>query len=115
MEVQIFGVKQSPETRAALRFFAERRIRVHFVDLQERAASKGELTRFAQKFGVPALLDRGSRRFGELGLAAAARSDARWLELLVAEPLLLKLPLVRFQQQLTVGPAEHSWRAWAGK
>lgn len=113
MEVQIFGVKQSPETRAARRFFAERRIRVHFVDLQERAAGKGELSRFAQKFGIQALLDRSARRFAELGLAAAARSDERWLELLVAEPRLLRMPLVRFQQQLTVGSAESTWRQWA--
>ena len=112
MEVQIFGVKQSPETRAALRFFAERRIRVHFVDLQERAASKGELTRFVQKFGVQALLDRDSRRFTELGLGSARYSDARWLERLVEEPLLLKLPLVRFDKQLTVGAAEPTWRMW---
>ena len=115
MEVQIFGVKKSPDTRAALRFFAERRIKVHFVDLVERAASKGELTRFAQKFGVQALLDRSSRRFAELGLSAAGYSDARWLERLVEEPLLLKLPLVRYQHQLTVGAAEAIWRSWTGK
>ena len=115
MEVQIFGVKQSAETRAALRFFAERRIRVHFVDLQERAASKGELTRFVQKFGIQALLDRSSRRFAELGLGASARSGERWLELLVLEPLALRMPLVRYQQQLTVGAAENTWRGWAGR
>ena len=71
MEVQIFGIKKSPETRKALRFFAERRVKTHFVDLQERAASPGELKRFAQKFGVEALIDRQSRRYADLGLAAA--------------------------------------------
>jgi arsenate reductase len=112
VEVQIFGVKKSSETRSALRFFAERRIKVHFVDLLERPASRGELSRFVQKFGVQALLDRGSRRFAELGLAVASRSDERWLELLCEQPLLLKLPLVRFQHQLTVGPADATWRKW---
>src|SRR5919201_528852 len=58
--VQIFGVKKSADTRKALRFFAERRIKTHFVDLAERAASPGELRRFAQKFGVEALVDRES-------------------------------------------------------
>lgn len=115
MEVQIFGVKKSADTRAALRFFAERRIRVHFVDLVERAASRGELTRFAQRFGVAALVDRESRRFVELGLGSAALSDERWLDKLVAEPGLLRLPLVRFQQRLTIGPAEAVWREWAGR
>src|SRR3954451_22260891 len=80
MEVQIFGTRKSPDTRKALRFFAERRVRVHFVDLQERAASPGELRRFAQKFGVAALVDAGSRRYAELGLGAARLSDERWLD-----------------------------------
>jgi len=112
MEVQIFGVRKSAATRAALRFFAERRIKTHFVDLLERPASLGELRRFAQEFGVQALLDRESRRFGELGLRSALLSDERWLEKLSVEPLLLRMPLVRSQQQLTVGPAEETWRAW---
>src|ERR1043166_2554868 len=74
VEVQIFGVRKSADTRAALRFFAERRVKVHFVDLAERAATKGELTRFVQKHGLPALVDRESRRVAELGLGAAGAS-----------------------------------------
>lgn len=115
MEVQIFGTKRHAETRKALRFFAERRVKAHFVDLQERAASPGELKRFAQKFGVQALLDRESRRFAELGLNAASLSDERWLDKLAAEPLLLAQPLVRYQHQLTIGPAESAWREWVGR
>ncbi len=115
MEVQVFGVRKSSTTRKALRFFAERRVRTHFVDLQQRAASAGELRRFAQKFGVEALVDRGSRRFADLGLAAARLSDDRWLEKLTDEPLLLRMPLVRRQHQLTVGDAEATWREWTGR
>ncbi len=115
MEVQIFGIRKSSDTRRALRFFAERRIKTHFVDLAERAASPGELRRFAQRFGVEALLDRGSRRFAELGLGAARLTDERWLDKLAEEPLMLRLPLVRQQQQLTVGEAETTWRTWTGR
>ena len=115
MEVQIFGIRKSAETRKALRFFAERRIKTHFVDLQERAASLGELRRFAQKFGAEALVDRGSRRFADLGLGAARLSEERWLDRLVQEPMLLRMPLVRWQQKLTVGDAEGTWREWTGR
>lgn len=115
MEVQIFGVRKNAETRKALRFFAERRIKTHFVDLMERPASSGELRRFAQRFGVAALVDRGSRRFADLGLGAARHSDERWLETLASEPLLLRMPLVRQQQRLTVGDAEPEWREWTGR
>jgi arsenate reductase len=112
MDVQIFGVKKSAETRKALRFFAERRARTHFVDLHERAASRGELTRFAQKFGVQALIDESSRRFAELGLRTARYGDERWMEILVNEPLLLKIPLVRHGNALTIGAAEGTWKSW---
>lgn len=108
----MFGVRKSADTRAALRFFAERRIRVHFVDLNERPASLGELRRFAQKFGVAALVDRGSKRFAGLGLGAAHLTDERWLDTLALEPLLLRMPLVRHAQQLTVGLALEEWKAW---
>lgn len=112
--MQIFGIRKSADTRAALRFFAERRIKVHFVDLNEKAASVGELRRFAQKFGVAALIDRESRRFAELGLRSAILSEERWLEKLSLEPLLLRMPLVRNQQQLTIGggAAAETWNAW---
>ena len=112
MEVQVFGVRKSAATRAALRFFAERRVRTHFVDLVERPPSPGELRRFAQRFGADALVDRDARRFADLGLAHARLSEERWIEKLAAEPLLLRLPLVRCQQRLTVGAAEDEWRAW---
>ena len=112
MEVQVFGIRKSSETRAALRFFAERRIKVHFVDLKEKAASVGELRRFAQKFGTAALIDRESKRFAELGLRSAILSDERWLEKLSLEPMLLRMPLVRNQQQLTIGAAQETWNDW---
>src|SRR5690606_3029659 len=88
MEVQIFGTRKSSDTRKAQRFFQERRIRVHFVDLAERGASPGELRRFAEKYGTERLLDRESRRFAELGLRTALYSDTRWMEKLVEEPLM---------------------------
>lgn len=115
MEVQIFGVKKSADTRKALRFFSERRIKTHFVDLNERAASLGELRRFAQKFGVGALIDQDSARYQELGLKHARMSDETWLDRLADEPLVLRVPLVRSGNDLTVGLEEKTWKEWTGK
>jgi arsenate reductase len=112
LEVQIFGIKKSADTRKALRFFSERRIKTHFVDLMERPAALGELRRFAQKFGTQSLLDKDSKRFGELGLRYAQLSDERWLDKLSEEPLLLRVPLVRNGSQLTVGADESAWKKW---
>jgi arsenate reductase (glutaredoxin) len=112
LEVQIFGIRKSADTRKALRFFSERRIKTHFVDLMEKLASLGELRRFAQKFGVMPLVDKDSKRFAELGLRYAQLSDDRWLQKLSEEPLLLKIPLVRNANQLAVGADESAWKSW---
>jgi arsenate reductase len=112
MEVQIFGVRNDADTRKALRFFSERRIKSHFVDLKERAASKGELRRFVERFGVDAVIDRSSKRLAALGLQRAFYGADRWLEILAEEPLLLRTPLVRFGQKVTIGSAEEVWKEW---
>ncbi len=112
MEVQVFGTQKDQDTRRALRFWSERRVKVHFADLKERAASKGELQRFVQKFGLTALIDKESKRYHELGLGASRLSDERWLTLLSEEPLLLQQPLTRFGSKLTLGVDESAWSAW---
>lgn len=115
MEVQVFGTKKCKDTQKALRFFKERRVKVHFVDLNERAASLGELRRFEQKFGAEALLDRGSKNFRERGLHVAHLAESKILPLLVDEPLLLKTPLVRHGGKLTLGHDEAEWKRWVAE
>lgn len=112
MEVQVFGTQKNQDTRRSLRFWSERRVKVHFVDFKERAASKGELQRFIQKFGVTALIDKSSKRYTELGLGVSRLSDERWIALLVDEPLLLAQPLIRWGSKLTLGVAESEWMRW---
>ncbi|MGH7711497.1 MAG: arsenate reductase family protein [Gemmatimonadaceae bacterium] len=113
--MQVFGIKKSAETRKALRFFSERRIKTHFVDLAERAASRGELNRFAATFGIEALIDQSSARFRDLGLAHARLSGETWLGRLAEDPFLLRMPLVRSGQRLTIGFDEQRWREWMGR
>ena len=118
MEVQIFGLKKSAETRKAIRFFSERRVRAHFVDLAERMIAAAELQRFIQRFGIEGVLDRTGKRFEHLGLRHATMSDGRWVDKLLLEPGLLRLPLVRKLGQLaavSVGDAEGEWKDWLNK
>jgi arsenate reductase (glutaredoxin) len=110
-EVQVFGTRKCRDTQKALRFFKERRVRIHHVDLDRRAASAGELRRFAQKFGVEALLDRDGKRFRERGLHVAHLPESKILPLLEEDPHLLRTPLVRSGNRLSVGNAPEEWDA----
>src|SRR2546426_10758512 len=114
MNVQIFGFTDCQDTRKALRFFAERRVPVHFVDLEERPATRGELRRFAGRFGAAALVDRESPRFRALGLHVAGDSPERRLERALGEPRLLRTPLVRCESKVAIGLSPREWQAWLG-
>ena len=110
--IQIFGFNDCQDTRKAQRFFAERRIAVHYVDLKERPASKGELRRFADRFGAAALIDKEGTRYKAMGLRVALDSPARLLERALTEPRLLRTPLVRNGSKLTIGLTLDDWQAW---
>lgn len=110
--VQIFGFSDCQDTRKAQRFFAERRIAVHYVDLKERPASKGELRRFADRFGAAAVIDKDGARYKAMGLRVALDSPERLLERALMEPRLLRTPLVRYSGKVTVGVAPDEWQAW---
>jgi arsenate reductase len=85
---------------------------VHYVDLNQRPASKGELRRFADRFGAAALIDKDGPRYKALGLRVALDSPARLLERALTEPRLLRTPLVRNGGKMTVGLAPADWHAW---
>ena len=112
MNVQVFGFKNCQDTRKALRFFSERRIPVHFVDLDERPAARGELRRFQEKFGAAALINRDHPRFRALGLHVRGDSPERMLAKALVEPRLLRTPLVRGDHRVTIGDAAADWKTW---
>ena len=109
--VQMFGLKKSSATRAAERFFKERRVKVIFVDLGARPIAKGELGRFVQKFGLTALLDLEGKAYESLGLAYLRISEDSLLERVVQHPEILKLPLVRGGKLLSYGEDTEGWAA----
>jgi len=113
--IQVFGMDDSPATRAALRFFRERRIVVHYVDLRKKSIAAGELRRFTDRLGAAALLDTEGRAYREAGLGYLSTDTAGITSRLLADARLLRLPLVRYGDQVTAGKAEETWKAWLAK
>lgn len=110
MPVQIFGLKNSQATRAAERFFKERRVAIQFVDLKQKSMAPGEIRRFLDRFGLDALLDTEGKAYQDAGLKYLKVGEAEMLEKIGQSPALLKLPLVRLANRLSIGRDEASWR-----
>jgi arsenate reductase-like glutaredoxin family protein len=101
--IEVFGLEDSRSTRAAVRFFRERRIVVRFVDLGKRP----DLRAFLDRLGAAALVDArpGNATADRGALLARIRADAN----------LLRLPLVRHGDAVTAGQDETTWRAWLAR
>lgn len=109
--VQIFGIKGSQATRAAERFFKERKIPIQFVDLKQRPMAPGEIRRFVERFGLDAILDTEGKAYADAGLKYLRVSESQLLAKIERDPQLLRLPLVPFANQLSAGKDEKSWAA----
>lgn len=112
--VQIFGVKNSQTTRAAERFFKDRRVDIHFVDLKKKPMSPGEIRRFIDRFTLAGLTDSEGKSWIDGGLKYLKLSESELLGRIERDPGLLRLPLVRCGNKLSAGHDEDAWKLLLG-
>jgi arsenate reductase-like glutaredoxin family protein len=109
VQVQILGSQKSNDTKKAIRFFSERRIEYHFRDLREKGFSKGELENLKGAVPPDELIDPESKSYKDRGMTYM-EYDA--IEELMEDPLLAKLPVVRFGRLATAGYVPETWKKW---
>jgi arsenate reductase (glutaredoxin) len=109
--IQVFGREDSQDTRAALRFFKERRLAVQFVDLRRKSIAAGELRRFVERLGAAALADTAGKAWSDAGLGYLRMTPDELAERLLADQRLLRLPLVRVANGFAAGHDEAAWNA----
>ena len=106
--MQIYGTRKCKLTKKAERFFRDRGVRYHFVDLTEHRLSQGELDNIRR--GIPlaeSLMDSESAAFKKRGMAYMEYDEA---EEILADPLLLRTPIVREGNRVIVGDNESAWK-----
>ena len=109
--VQVFGTPDSQSTRAALRFFKERRMDVHVVDLRRKPMAAGELRRFVERLGARALADTEARAWRDAGLGYLSMTDVDLADRLLRDQRLLNIPLVRIGNNFAAGRDEAAWKS----
>lgn len=109
MNIQIFGTKKCQDSRKAERYFKERKIPFHYVDLTVRGLSKGELDKVKTSVGLDNLIDKSGKEYAKRNLKYLVHDVE---EVLLAYPLLLKTPIVRNGPKATVGYQPETWEEW---
>ena len=109
MNIQIYGTKKCSDTRKAERYFKERGIPYHYIDLNVRGLSKGELDKIKAAVGLDNLMDKTGKEYERRNLSYLIHDPA---EMLLRFPLLLRTPVVRDGNRATVGYQPEIWREW---
>jgi arsenate reductase (glutaredoxin) len=111
---QVFGTPDSQPTRAALRFFKERRVDVHFVDVSRKPMAPTELRRFIDQLGAHAVADETAKAWRDAGLGYIRMDNLELAERLFSDQRLLRLPLVRVGNDVAAGRNETAWKSMLG-
>lgn len=85
---------------------------MNFVDLGARPIAPAELRRFSDRFGATNLFDTSARAYTDAGLGYLSISADDAYEKLLRDQRLIRLPLARADNRLSVGLSEDEWRAW---
>lgn len=112
MNIQIFGTNKCFDTKKAMRYFKERGIRYHFIDMKEKGMSRGEYVSVKQAVGgIENLLDKDSKDKDMLTLIEYI-SDEDKDEKILENQKIIKTPIVRNGKQATVGYQPETWKGW---
>ena len=112
MNIQIFGVTKSADTRKAERYFKERRIKFQSVDMKKYGMSGGEFDSVLRAVGgVENLIDWDSKS-PDLDLIRYMADPLDKEDKLFENQMLIRMPVVRNGKQATGGNCPEVWKTW---
>lgn len=117
--IQVFGTTKSFDTKAAQRFFKERRIPFQFIDLKEKEISRGEFdsivsaitkTEGTKETALESLTDKASKDYAQIAYLDESEKEEK---LFTNQASLLKLPVCRNgKTSATAGMKQSIWEGW---
>ena len=109
MNVQIFGTAKCFDTKKAQRYFKERNVKFQFINLKEKAMSKGEFNSVKQAVGgLDAMINVECKDQDTVALIKYITEEAKVLE----NQQVLRTPIVRNGRIATVGYRPEVWKEW---
>lgn len=116
MNIQIYGKKKCFTTKAAERFFKERRIKFQYINLEEKSMSPRELENILIKVkDIELLIDKKSPLYQTLNFHLLRTNEMK-KKVLLENPKVFVTPIIRDcdSKECTVGDinAEKIWKSW---
>lgn len=112
INIQIFGTNKSQDTKKAIRFFKERNIKVHNIDLKEKQLSKREFLSVCEAIGgVEKIIDNKAKNQELITLLKYISKEDLSQKVFENQEALIQ-PIVRTAKSATVGYCPDVWKEW---
>ncbi len=108
--ITIYGIKNCDSVKKAQKFFKTHAIDVTFVDFRENPIKPEKVASWAQQSDLNKLFNNRSRTYKDLGLAKENLEDADKVTWMQKEPLLIKRPVIEYDNGLMVGFDESTYK-----
>jgi Spx/MgsR family transcriptional regulator len=108
--VKIYGIKNCDSVKKALKFFQQHNIEYSLFDFKEEALSCTKIDEWLQKVAIKTLFNTRSTTYRNLKLKELQLDDTQKKEWLCKENLLIKRPVVEFNNEIIVGFKEEEYK-----
>ena len=112
----LYGIPNCDTVKKARAWFAARGVDIVFHDLRRDGVDAERLTRWLHALGTARLLNRSGTTWRKLGAdqQQAADDDATLIPLLLAQPTLIRRPVVEIGGAVTAGFVPDVWQTLLG-
>jgi len=111
MNIQIYCGKKNFDAQKAERYFKERRISFQALDLKKHKLGEREIRMMLSAIGMEKLIDREEKKVKEHPACYYDREELL-IPAIQENPWLLKLPIVRNGNKMTIGYQPDVWDQW---
>jgi len=102
MMIKIYGIKTCGSVKKALKYFDTKAIEYEFIDFKKTPPTKEQVEKWAKGVGLKLLLNTRGTKYRTLKLKDMNLSDEEKLEWMVKEPLLIKRPVIEYEDKVIV-------------
>ncbi len=111
MNIQLYYGKRNFDVQKAERYFKERRIPYQAMDLKKHKLGEREIRLMIDRIGIESIIDRSDSKVREHPACYYDRTDML-IPAIQEAPWLLRTPIVRNGNRVTVGYDPETWNSW---
>ena len=108
--VRLYGIKNCDSVRKAVKFLKAHEIPFAFIDFRETPVDENTIRKWLEKSDLKTLFNTRGTTYRTLGLKALDLSDEEKIGWLAKENMLIKRPVLEFEDKVIVGYNESEYQ-----